>query len=98
MPGEEENGRDDMIIDQPQSDFMRINALPDEFNPNYLKLYYGNSSSSPFNSHYFITHCAILPDISFVMQVFVPRANGLTLNCLLLFRLDLALNRIELIG
>nr|XP_017232917.1 PREDICTED: DNA primase small subunit-like [Daucus carota subsp. sativus] len=41
MPGEEENGRDDMIIDQPQSDFMRINALPDEFNPNYLKLYYG---------------------------------------------------------
>ncbi|KAL1802803.1 hypothetical protein ACET3Z_031450 [Daucus carota] len=41
MPGEEEIGRDDMIIDQLQSDFTPINALPDEFNPNYLKLYYG---------------------------------------------------------
>lgn len=42
MPGEVENGRDDMIIDEPQSDLMRINAVPEGFNPNYLKLYYGS--------------------------------------------------------
>lgn len=41
MSGEAENQRDDMIIDEPRSELMRINAVPDEFNPNYLKVYYG---------------------------------------------------------
>ncbi|KAI4356071.1 hypothetical protein L6164_000122 [Bauhinia variegata] len=36
MAGEEaQNGRDDMQIDRPEP------HLPDEFNPNYLKVYYG---------------------------------------------------------
>ncbi|KAL8154654.1 uncharacterized protein LOC141718980 [Apium graveolens] len=41
MPGEAENGQDDMIIDEPRSELMRINAVPDGFNPSYLKVYYG---------------------------------------------------------
>ncbi|KAK1400626.1 DNA primase [Heracleum sosnowskyi] len=41
MTGEVENGRDDMVIDEPQAESMRINAVPDGFNPNYLKVYYG---------------------------------------------------------
>lgn len=42
MSGEAKNERDDMIIDEPRSELMRINAVPDGFNPNYLKVYYGN--------------------------------------------------------
>lgn len=38
---------DDMLIDQSGSDLMRSNAIPEGFNSNYLKLYYGNN-----NNHY----------------------------------------------
>ncbi|KAK4843018.1 hypothetical protein QYF36_002905 [Acer negundo] len=34
---EAENGRDDMLIDGPD----RVNSIPDGFNANYLKVYYG---------------------------------------------------------
>ena len=36
---ESENGREDMLIDGQKHGNV---AVPDEFNVNYLKLYYGN--------------------------------------------------------
>lgn len=44
MEEEFENGRDDMIIDgrEPEAPEQKQgSAVPDEFNTNYLKIYYG---------------------------------------------------------
>ncbi|THF99117.1 hypothetical protein TEA_027864 [Camellia sinensis var. sinensis] len=42
MPREEsENGRDDMLIDGCEPEQPRGNSVPDGFNTNYLKVYYG---------------------------------------------------------
>ncbi|KAI3707105.1 hypothetical protein L6452_25326 [Arctium lappa] len=38
---EEQNGRDDMLIDDPEHQNAQLDAFPDGFNPNYLKVYYG---------------------------------------------------------
>lgn len=43
---EAENGRDDMQIDGPVPEPERGLAVPDGFNPDYLKIYYGNCSCS----------------------------------------------------
>lgn len=37
---EADNGRDDMVIDGPE----QANAVPDGFNANYLRIYYGQNS------------------------------------------------------
>ena len=39
---EDESGRDDMQIDEIESERKPDTAFPDEFNPNYLRLYYGS--------------------------------------------------------
>lgn len=43
MSGDEaENGRDEMLIDEIKPMQGQINAIPEGFNVNYLKVYYGN--------------------------------------------------------
>lgn len=39
---EDANGRDDMQIDEIESERKPDTAFPDEFNSNYLRLYYGS--------------------------------------------------------
>lgn len=41
---EADTGRGDMLIDESESDLGRSNAIPEGFNANYLKVYYGNFS------------------------------------------------------
>lgn len=36
------NARDDMLIDEGESDQYRSNAITEGFNANYLRVYYGN--------------------------------------------------------
>lgn len=43
MTKEAQNERDDMLVDDPEPQDEQIDDIPDEFNPNYLKVYYGNS-------------------------------------------------------
>jgi hypothetical protein len=35
------NGSEDMVIDECEPEGREWNAVPDEFNANYLKVYYG---------------------------------------------------------
>jgi hypothetical protein len=35
------NGSEDMVIDECEPEGRERNAVPDEFNANYLKVYYG---------------------------------------------------------
>jgi hypothetical protein len=35
------NGSEDMVIDECEPEGCERNAFPDEFNANYLKVYYG---------------------------------------------------------
>lgn len=45
MTGDEAgNGRDDMLIDGCEPEPSQENAVLDEFNADYLKVYYGNCS------------------------------------------------------
>lgn len=45
MTGEEAgSGRDDMLIDGCEPEHPQENAVPDGFNADYLKVYYGNCS------------------------------------------------------
>lgn len=46
-----EEARDDMLIDNPNPQNMDLDSFPDDFNPNYLKLYYGTFSSL---IHYYV--------------------------------------------
>ncbi|CAI9289002.1 unnamed protein product [Lactuca saligna] len=41
MTKEAQNERDDMLVDDPEPQDKQLDDIPDEFNPNYLKVYYG---------------------------------------------------------